>query len=292
MKVRAASFAGSWYLADPNSLRTQINQFMDEAKSKINPKDSVLVILVPHAGLVYSGLTASHSYYALKKSRPNLTRIILMGPSHRHFFEKDGIYKSSFSHYDTVFGALEVECIDAIEKVIDSDVELREHSLEMQTPFIKLLFPNVKIVPILISGHPPEAEMMILKGLLNDAETVVIVSSDFCHWGPRFGYMPFQDHSKRPLNLIEKMDRQAMEHISSGSIDKFDEYIKKTSNTICGLHPIRLAMRLLRGVEGSWNWLHYEQSGAMQIGMSDDCSVSYVSGVFICEPDPSPSNDS
>ena len=88
----------------------------------------------------------------------------------------------------------------------------------------------------------------ILAPYLDDDANLFIVSSDFCHWGKRFGYQPW-DEGRKDVGLheqIEEMDRRGMEIIESKDADAFTAYLKETGNTICGRHPIGVLLQTLR----------------------------------------------
>lgn len=178
------------------------------------------------------------------------------------------------------------------------DVDRNEHSLEMQMPFLRHVLDKrreagldkegARIVPLLI-GSPSEGEVRdlstVIYSILQQDDTCLIVSSDFCHWGRNFVYCPdLRSYSDTaPLHIrIKKLDTEAQEAISSGA-KSFAEYMKRTENTICGWQAIRVALELckLPGLaEGGWRWLHYDQSSQLTDPQSTSSQVSYVAGVY------------
>lgn len=141
-----------------------------------------------------------------------------------------------------------------------------EHSLEMHMPYIAHLLSSIKpknsqsnvqtgldtikILPIVVGAITKSMEFKIgeaLKSLIAQDDTLIVVSSDFCHWGSRFGYQPrrssqFDDISED----IEDMDREAMNIIERCDIDEFHRYLRRTKNTICGRHPIGVLLNALK----------------------------------------------
>ena len=121
----------------------------------------------------------------------------------------------------------------------------QEHSLEMHLPFIAKTFKghNVKLVPILVGNLSKTKEKeygKLLAPFFEDSETLFIISSDFCHWGEDFDYVP---HNKKEFGnqiwkSIEALDSQAMELIEQQKGPEFYDYCEKSGNTICGRHPI------------------------------------------------------
>jgi len=180
--------------------------------------------------------------------------------------------------------------------LLDGTVDCQEHSLEMQFPFIKYVEKARKKGPIQVTpcliGHPTTRQMIqygkaIARGLLEDESAVLVISSDFCHWGHGYNYIPDMSPYAGPeapelWQQIQAMDQQAHQCISQG-YDQFDAYLEQTGNTICGQFPIRIALRVVEelgasGRQGKWIWLHYEQSS--NITDRRGSSVSYTAAVY------------
>jgi MEMO1 family protein len=136
------------------------------------------------------------------------------------------------------------------------------------------------IVPIMVGAINKESEShygQILSHYLKDEETAFVVSSDFCHWGKRFDYTPY-DESHGAIHMsIEAMDRKGMQTIEAGDPVGFSNYLKQTKNTICGRHPISVMLWALHHVKDEVpsmiKSIHYEQSS--QCVTMRDSSVSY-----------------
>ena len=192
-----------------------------------------------------------------------------------------------------------------------------EHSLEMHLPYIyKALectfgpdsskFPP--LVPIMIGSTSHDTEKVygeILAPYIVDPANVFIVSSDFAHWGKRFGYTYYAAERDSPLQgvalkrdrdvpsngvkiweSIEAVDRASMAAVESGVHDDFLGVLERTGNTVCGRHPVGIllaALEVLREKgelgdgEGKFGFVKYDQSSKCS-GL-DDSSVSYASAV-------------
>lgn len=225
--------------------------------------------------------------------------MILIGPSHRTHLPMACEF-STFSTFETPLGPLQAARCPRIVGSrafgpLAAGVDCKEHSLEIQFPLIKYLFPEVQILPILVSadlGTSPDgryASKELAKALEQDAgETVLVVSSDFCHWGDSYSYKP--DLSSEPGDTISAriraLDQKALNCIANQDVSAFRRYLLATGNTICGRDAIALAMDALHRLSGGgrWHWLAYEQSGDIREPSSRESSVSYVAGVF-AEPD-------
>lgn len=108
-----------------------------------------------------------------------------------------------------------------------------------------------------------------------------MISSDFCHWGPSFDYSP-HDKSKGSISKsIEAMDKEGMSHIEDQNGEAFNAYLKKTSNTICGRHPIGVWLAALKeaGLTSTTKFVKYAQSS--EIKSKHDTQVSYASSYTV-----------
>lgn len=202
-------------------------------------------------------------------------------------------------------------------RIMSAQADGDEHSMEMHFPYLRKVFEKheVSIVPILV-GQLTEVSLAkyapVLAELVADPSTLVVVSSDFCHWGERFRYTHYQgedgapqrlssrtpreEYSTRPIyESIKALDADGMTdishspqpvrplaHASAGEArEAFSSYLAETGNTICGRNPISLLLATLHHLEKQGNtfrclFTHYEQSGAVQT--PHDSSVSYAAG--------------
>ena len=191
----------------------------------------------------------------------------------------------SFDYYET---PLEKSLIDKdfINQLAESDYfvedELpftQEHSIDNEIPFIQYLFPNSKIVPI-IAGQFDESSLKSLanffknKLLNDDQKTLIVISSDFTHYGNSFKYVPFKENVKEN---ISKLDHEASRLILDRNSDDFCKYKKNTKNTICGFMPILFLMEILPD-RASGQLLKYQTSGDLTGDFQH--SVSYLSFIF------------
>ncbi|RPA92569.1 UPF0103-domain-containing protein [Choiromyces venosus 120613-1] len=324
MPRRLATHANSWYVADPRKLDAQLNAWItavkaDECGMTKLPIPNARVIMAPHAGYSYSGATAGFSYAAWDLSKA--TRIFILGPAHHVYI--NGCSISGCNAFDTPLGELLPDS-EVLQKLEDtgkfSRITLKadedEHSIEMHLPFIfKAIefaekFPkDVKIVPIIVGSITTTQEKTygaLLKPYLEDPQNAFVISTDFCHWGPRFSYtgyfpeLPSHDNPnaelvflnetghqviKHPLyKSIRALDHQGMSAISTGKHSEFAAYLEKTRNTVCGRHPIGVIMaaaELMFGENkgssfGRFRYLNYAQSE--ELNDINGSSVSYVSG--------------
>ena len=276
--AREPAVAGSWYPGTDRELRETVDGYLAEADVSDLPGRPIAIIS-PHAGMRYSGPVAAYGFKTLAPHA--FKRVILIGFSHRHRFPGASIPR--VRAYRTPLGDLPLDrqaargllahrLFDSYEKVHE-----REHSLEMQLPFLQRVAKGCRIVPICIGemvGPEIDAVADAILPLL-DEETVLVVSSDFTHYGPRFDYVPFKNDVEANL---AKLDNQAARAITNVDCAAFSRYLMDTDATVCGRHPIRLLLRILEkrgGVQG--RRLAYDTSGKSE-GFTN--SVSYLSIAF------------
>ncbi len=278
--MRISTVAGSWYPGDRHTLRALVDSLLQGACVP-DLQGRIFGLIAPHAGIQFSGEAAACAYRLLRGS--SVERVILIGPSHYQGFR--GLAVSGVKAYETPLGRITVDRAgaDALSEHAlfqgPRAAEIPEHSLEMHLPFLQAAAPDCKLLP-LVAGHlTPEqcAEAAcVIAGLL-DSRTVVAASSDFTHYGRRFGYMPFYDNVRENLRSL---DTGAIDHILAKDCNSFLRYSAETGATICGAIPIALLLNLLpQSCRGSL--LSYYTSGDILGDYSD--TVSYASIVFMDE---------
>jgi len=291
---RRATFAGTWYESDPAKLKAQLLRFLQTAdddlkKTPVEPTFShnekidgaVMAIVVPHAGFMFSGQTAAYAYDAAKSNR-KVKRVFLLGPSHYAGFQ--GAALPAEKIFATPLGDLSVDkdIIDALRGysnfAVMPEVHRREHSLEMQLPFIKQAFGDVKIVPIIVGALNDSSEVQLMAQILRryiETSDLVVVSSDFTHYGPRYQYEPFEENVREGIRML---DSQAFDCMNKRDLDAFLAFRQRTQDTICGFFPCSLLLALLpEGAHASL--LHYRTSQD-SIVEDDKNSVSYLAIAF------------
>lgn len=291
--TRKAQFAGSWYEGDGTRLGKQLDLFLANAqaqmqKEAVKPPANIQAIIVPHAGYMYSGQTAAFAYSQARSVKPK--RVFILGPSHQVNFS--GVALPMAVSFATPLGDLDVdkEIIGELKAypIFQTlpDVHRNEHSLELQLPFIKQTFGDVKIVPLVVGQLPDEAEVRlcaeILKGFLQEGD-LVVVSSDFTHFGPRYDYRPFQSDIRAN---IKKLDMEAFDHLRHHDVGGFLDFQHRTRDTICGFYPCAVLSAMLPA-DCQLNLLKYATSQDTT-GEDADNSVSYLA--VSCSGHPWPVN--
>lgn len=293
MTERRATHADSWYTADARNLARELDGWLSKASRLPRPARA---IICPHAGYRYSGPTAAYSF---KQIDPNTVRtIFILGPSHH--VRLSGCAVSQCLSYATPFYNLDIDTKisqDLLDtgafEVMSLEADEDEHSIEMQLPYIaKVMEPargKFKIVPIMVGSISNSSEAKygkILAKYLEDPSVCFVISSDFCHWGQRFRYTHYDEACGDIYQSIETLDKEGMDLIERLDAPGFASYLKKTSNTICGRHPIGVFLHMVtemrkhsNGTRMDFNFLDYAQSN--QVKSSRDSSVSYAAGAFV-----------
>lgn len=286
---RPLKFAGSWYESDPKKLSSQFDGFDQRARPKVAPvaKDigdrPILAIVAPHAGYAFSGPTAACSYLAPESKK--IKRVFLLGPSHYKAFR--GAAVTADKSFATVLGDLNVDS-DVVSDLKNnhhfhelSDVHRDEHSLEMQLAFIKRDYGNVKIVPILIGRLEDACEARYIgariKSQLKEGD-LVVVSSDFTHYGPRYGYAPFAGQKGDLGEQVKRLDMEAFSHLERNDLDGFFDFYKNTEDTICGVYALAVLLAMLP--EDARGHLIDYRTSRDSIVEDDQNSVSYLAIAF------------
>ena len=274
--VLRSTLAGNWYPADACALNRQIGGFFE--KAEVEPINNVIALILPHAGYQYSGQTAA---FGLKSTNRQYKRMIVIGPSHYVPME-DVLSVPRVTHYETPLGQIPLD-VEFINKLLEHPIfqnipqaNEKEHSTQIQVPLLQYAQKDFKLVPI-VAGDCSEETITkagdILKSLI-DNDTLVVASSDFTHFGPNYGYIPFRENIPEQL---KQLDMGAFEYIKALDFKGFLEYRSRTGTTICGYIPISILLSMLdKSVEVKL--IKYTTSGEVTGDYTN--SVSYFAIAF------------
>lgn len=186
-EVRPPAVAGQFYPSDPQALKLAVQHFL--ADSTEIPMEKPIALLVPHAGLIYSGQICADAYRQVQGHRYDI--IVLLGVNHTAPGFR-GISLGDYGRFRTPLGdspvdqdtvsALLAECEDCNR---NREVHAREHSIEVQLPFVQLLFPKARIIPAIL--HPADGRMCARFGsalakVLKGKQALIVISSDLSHY--------------------------------------------------------------------------------------------------------------
>ncbi len=235
--VREPSVAGLFYPAD----RDELMQFLRFSFSHVKQVErrNAIALVSPHAGYIYSGFTAAHAFASLEDVNAYAC-VVVIGPNHTGLGADVAV---SFSDWRTPLGIMKNK-IDISSALDDKGVakqdelaHMREHSVEVQLPFLQFLGYQKGIVPICMLDQSKEVAVQLANTLHNicPPNTLVVASSDFSHYIPHTEAVNEDLHA---VDLIVDMD-----------VEVFDEQRRLQGWTICGYGPIMCAMEFakLRG---------------------------------------------
>jgi hypothetical protein len=241
--VRPSAVAGSWYPAARTKLAQEIDAHLAAAAIDPTPR-CPHAIVAPHAGLMYSGPVAAYAYKLVAECPDSA--VVLVGPS--HFVGFDGVSIWPRGAWQTPFGDVEVakELAKAIQSASRTIVEHpaahgREHSLEMQLPFIARLLPDVPIVP-LVMGYQRRETAFALGDALADAvaaftrrgggQVLIVASSDLSH---------YEDAA-----TASRLDAVIVHRVEALDADGLMDALEHEPRHACGGGPMVSVMRAAR----------------------------------------------
>lgn len=243
---RPPAVAGAFYTDDPARLRTQIEE-------RLAPEPShkgALAIAVPHAGYVYSGAVAGKAFATLDGA--TVRRVILLGPSHHMGYGGGALPARGVTAFDTPLGevGLDLEAIARLRKISHfrgpPEAHDPEHSLEVELPFLRVVTPEAKIVPVLV-GHEMDLEsarcMAQSLAPLLDAHTVVVASSDFTHHGASYRWAPFSGPDL--AGQLVRLGRVTAARVAAADPQGFWYQVEVSRDTVCGARPLAVLTELL-----------------------------------------------
>jgi MEMO1 family protein len=249
--IRKTAVAGLFYPSDKNELSDLINSFyygMSEPDIS-----GITGMVAPHAGYIYSGLTAAHAFHQIKNKK--YETVVIISPSHREYFPGISIY--SGDAYDTPLGELEIdklfrkELTEKSENIFEGkNGHHAEHGIEVELPFLINAIGFPKIVPIVMGDQRKELVDELsrkLSPLLNE-NTLVIASSDLSHF-----------YTKK---VADKLDSVAAERISSFDVDGLQSDLDNKKCEACGGGPIIAMMKACQNFHSDKSTiLHRSDSG-------------------------------
>jgi AmmeMemoRadiSam system protein B len=294
--VRAAAHAGTNYPTDAGDFRLRIGGILAEAWDQPRPRANVLGLIAPHIDLE-RGLATYARAYGVLRDLPKIERILILGTSHGPTTQ---LLAPTRKDYETPLGPARTDraAVDRLVSVLGDDAfddefcHKNEHSIEFQTIFLRLVQPNVEIVPVLCgslrstvddandpAGHP-EVERAVegLRAAITDTKkTLVIAAADLAHVGPRFGG-PRLTHEL--LSETETADRRALDFAAARDAAGWFRAVTEGGDprNTCGLAPIYWLLRLLD--EGRGHLIAYRRCEA-----PDQCvtigAMPFLDGEFI-----------
>jgi len=270
--LRPPAVAGTFYPADSTELQTMVNKHLDSVTDLPEIDGQIIALVVPHAGLIYSGPVAAYSYKLLEGS--DINKVIVCGPSHHYAFDGISVYGPRIV-WRTPLG--NVSCIDNLcMQMIDFDKRIdyireahaEEHCIEVQLPYLQTVLDRFEIVPV-VMGRQDDRTIKLLANALKaidfDKHTIMISSSDWQHY--------------RPASIGYPMDSTGMACLADLDPVRLEKYLESGNVEMCGGGPTVAVMEaaIARGAN-KVKILKYGDSGDLTGDKSS--VVGYVAAVI------------
>ena len=262
--MRKAAVKGSFYPDACDKIKKHFQEFNIKYDAMHTPDELKNIIpsavIVPHAGYIYSGFTANFAYRSLRET--SAKRIIVIGPSHHHYFS--GISGSYYETYETPCGELEIDSayLFALAKKFNIGFEpkahKKEHSTEVQFPFIQHYFPKTKVIELIYGEIEAEKLANMISALLQNPDNALIISSDLSH---------FHD-----INEAKRLDENCLKGVKSLDLKELK------GCKACGLTGIQAMILAAKHLKLSSKLLDYRTSA--DVNQDRSSVVGYMSAIF------------
>jgi AmmeMemoRadiSam system protein B len=241
MGVRRPCVAGAFYPADPERLKKAIQECfthrlgpgaLPEQKS---PDRKIVSVVCPHAGYMYSGPTAAHSYHQLA-SEASPDSIVALGPNHTGLGGPVSLWGTGA--WETPLGraSIDEELARAIFKAsdfidMDETAHLREHSIEVQLPFLQYIYGEVRFVPICMGYQDLETSRKVGRAIAKaskEKDVLILASTDLTHMESK--------------SSAAAKDRGVIDRIVSMDEAALQNWVRSQRVTMCGYGPVSAAL--------------------------------------------------
>ena len=281
MEVRRPAHAGSFYPAKKEDVIKSIEEsFLHPLGpgrlpqvSQVRKRQSV-GYMVPHAGYMYSGPVAAHSYFAMAaEGAPKV--IVVAGPNHTGLGESASIWQGDA--WETPLGTVEVD--REVSKLIisnsryftfDNEAHMYEHSVEVQVPFLQYIFgSNFKLVPIVIKLQTPEVSKDLADALLkvmneNGVDLLYVASSDMNHYEPH--------------DVTVSKDNEALRYVEALDPEGLFRVLEADDISMCGPGPVMTLLYMGKAM-GATRALVLKHATSGDVTGEKDWVVGYASAV-------------
>ncbi|MDP2652666.1 MAG: AmmeMemoRadiSam system protein B [Candidatus Omnitrophota bacterium] len=271
--IKEPNVSGQFYSADTKELSSHIEAFFQKASNSPSGKP-VELLIAPHAGYVYSGPVAAYGFKAV--SQKKYQTVVILAPS--HFYQYDGVSVWPEGGFRTPLGMAEVDAdfaknLTAMDERFEFHAQVfeREHSLEVEIPFIQKTFPDAKIVPVIMGQASYELCEKLAKSLQEligeRTDVLIVVSTDMSH---------YHDDA-----FARKMDAETLEVVKRRDAANFYKLCSTRQLEMCGFIPATTALIYARDRGLAAEVLRYANSGDVTRDKSQ--VVGYSSVIFYKE---------
>jgi hypothetical protein len=264
--------AGTWYPGTAGSLANVVDRLLAVAdENAADVAGDLVALIAPHAGLTYSGPVAAHAYRLLRRRVFDVA--VLVGPSHFVGFEGVAVYCSGA--FETPMGLVPIDenaaaaLMRATVVVHEHDAaHAREHSLEMQLPFLQRFSPELPILPLVMGWQTDATVRALANGLaatLSGRRALLIASSDLSHY--------------HPAGVAERLDQRVLDLVTAFDPDGLQAALDANPEHACGGGPVVAVMRAARELGATEaRMLQYADSG--DVSGDKSSVVGYMAGAI------------
>lgn len=272
--IRPPAHAGAWYPGTAAALTHDVDSYL--ALAGVARASRIDAVFAPHAGLMFSGRIGAHAYKTAAQHQYDVA--LLVGPSHYHAF--DGVAVWPGGGFDSPLGIATIHREAAAEILADPVAEAleaahrREHSLELQLPFLRRLLPDVPIVPMLMGFQQRETIESLARVLTDVARrrrTLLVASTDLSHF---FDATTAATLDTRVRECVTGFDPGAL-------LELFEQYPEHERGryVACGGGPAIAVMQAARALGSEQGRvLKYGHSG--EVSGDNSAVVGYLAAAF------------
>lgn len=257
-----------FYPGNREELKSIVDKFLKTDKIIKKPKGAI----VPHAGYAFSGSVAG-SAFASKTEKQNF---VIFGTNH----SGAGFpIASSIDTWLTPLGEVKTnkEFIEKTGIDVDETAHKYEHSIEVQLPFLQVMYKDFTIVPVSVQQLDIDSIKNIVSQFV-DKDSFYIASGDFMHFGPNYGYIPLKGSITEQLQWVKQRDKEMIDMICRLDAEKFYNNVLENGYTVCGVAPFTMLMLVLKQLGAKkGNLIEYKTSYDVHPA---DSFVSYAGIVF------------
>jgi MEMO1 family protein len=273
-KVHDSVIAGTWYPGAESVLRRDVESYLAAIPDRA-PGGRLVALIVPHAGYRYSGQVAAHAYKLLQKEK--FSTVVVISPSHHALFPGVSIYDQGGMRTPLGVMPLDRDLVTALERRDERiryrpEAYSREHSLEIQLPFLQVVQPGIRLVP-LVMGDQDWVSCERLAGTISECirgqSVLVVASTDLSHF--------------HPYERAKSLDQVVLDRVGALDAKGLHQSIAASRCEACGAGPMVTAMLVARKLGATTGQvLYYANSG----DVSGDRSrvVGYMAAALLAGP--------
>ncbi|MBI5215837.1 MAG: AmmeMemoRadiSam system protein B [Ignavibacteriae bacterium] len=255
--IRQPAVAGMFYSGDQRTLKHDVDAMLKKATPE-KPHGSIVALISPHAGYMYSGLTAAHGFKLLQKNKYDCA--VIVSPSHREYFKGISVYNGTA--YKTPLGIMSVD--ESLRDAIMTQCEFievssrghgAEHAIEVQLPFLQQSLGDVKILPIVMGDQSSALCFELgnaLANVLKGKNCLLVASTDLSHY--------------YPYDIANTIDSRTIKHIEQFNYEKLMSDLESNHAEACGGGPTVAVLSAAK------------QLGATEIQILHQCNSGDITG--------------